>query len=301
MTITTIKHSTSLYIRQIYCLFTCLFLMIGSPGVSKAHNMTTKKCKAFSVRIPDNWAVEIKEKSGVYSSVTSSNHYSNQSIIIGAYYINKNPADFLKEQIGGTTGSPFLRNADPRSISTFTFGKISGKKIHISGVVGGDSFNGDVYAFKFEGYLFNVINIGETHAYTQISEVINSISINSSFNQTSSSTEELIEGTVQTLKSRTPYEYSRGLTTTDVRIDKFNKTLHFVLQVEVPYDSYTPYKKEEIISVLKEVQRDQQTLLRNGSDGFPTLYKSALDIGYKIHFRYISRRGNVIYEYDIKN
>ena len=213
--------------------------------------------------------------------------------------MKKDPTDFLKEQIGGTSGSAFLRNADPKKIESFTYGSVSGKKIHVSGRAGGDSFVGDVYAFNLGGYLFNILNIGESYAFSSIGEIIRSITLNTSYTQTSGTTEDFVAGTVRTLQSRTPYEYSRGLTATSVRMDKGKKALFFDLQVEVPFDTFTLSQKNELIGVLKGVQKDQQALVQINSSEVSTLYKSAFEIGYKIHFKYLSKKGNLIYEYDL--
>lgn len=280
-------------------LVACFFLCFITSSTIHAQSSVTKKCEVFSVRVPAGWTYDIKERSGVYSSVNSVDYTIGQSIVVGAMYMKQDPTSFLKEQIGNTTGSPFLRNADPKKIESFTFGNVSGKKIHVSGRTGGDPFVGDVYAFNLGGYLFNVLNIGKSYAFSSIGEVIRSISLNSTFSSSSSTTEDFVAGTVRTLQSRTPYEYSQGLTATSVRMDKNKKVLFFDLQVEVPYDTFTLSKKNELIGVLKGVQKDQQALVRSNSPEVSTLYKSAFEIGYKIHFKYLSKKGSLIYEYDL--
>lgn len=285
--------------QLVYGIIISVIVLFAIPINTKAQSAVTKKCSVFSVRVPAGWNNDTKERSGVYSSVSSTNYTTNQRIEIGAFYMKKDPIDFLKEQIGNTTGSPFLRNADPKKIESFTFGNVSGKKIHVSGRTGGDSFVGDVYAFNLGGYLFNILNIGESYAFSGIGEIIRSISLNSSFTSSSSTTEDFVAGTVRTLQSRTPYEYSQGLTATSVRMDKNKKVLYFDLQVEVPYDTFTLTQKNELVGVLKGVQKDQQALVRSNSSEVSTLYKSAFEIGYKIHFKYLSKKGILIYEYDL--
>ena len=287
-------------LRLLSFFFLTNALLLLNPSYSLlAQSTITQKCQVFSVRVPAGWTNDTNERRGVYSSVSSTNYTTNQRIEIGAFYMKKDPTDFLKEQIGGTSGSAFLRNADPKKIESFTYGSVSGKKIHVSGRAGGDSFVGDVYAFNLGGYLFNILNIGESYAFSSIGEIIRSITLNTSYTQTSGTTEDFVAGTVRTLQSRTPYEYSRGLTATSVRMDKGKKALFFDLQVEVPFDTFTLSQKNELIGVLKGVQKDQQALVQINSSEVSTLYKSAFEIGYKIHFKYLSKKGNLIYEYDL--
>lgn len=287
-------------LRLLSFFFLTNALLLLNPSYSLlAQSTITQKCQVFSVRVPAGWTNDTNERRGVYSSVSSTNYTTNQRIEIGAFYKKKDPTDFLKEQIGVRSGSAFLRNADPKKIESFTFGSVSGKKIHVSGRTGGDSFVGDVYAFNLGGYLFNILNIGESYAFSGIGEIIRSISLNSSFSSASSSAEDFVAGAVRTLQSRTPYEYSQGLTATSVRIDKNKKVLYFDLQVQVPYDTFTLSQKNELVGVLKGVQKDQQALVRSDSSEVSTLYKSAFEIGYKIHFKYLSKKGSLIYEYDL--
>ena len=103
-------------------LFLSVIILTGilSPILLFAQSTTTKKCQVFSVKVPATWTNDTKERSGVYSSISSWNYATNQRIEIGAFYLKKDPAAFLKEQIGNTSGSPFLRNADSRKIESFT-------------------------------------------------------------------------------------------------------------------------------------------------------------------------------------